>query len=469
MVPIMSLFDTSFLIWSVRLHEKIMTSLASFVSHLGEKCVLRLLRLVKRAPSLTCDTLFTWSALFPFVPILCTWKGLIFPAVGFWMRGCGRLWCCYREGHAPHLSECVMQQPLPWKTKKMFQVDVWKGHLSFVLSVGGGWWRWWLVTFAFRNISWTRPVWILHKSVLFWFFSIYWCRFLKTQGWHFANLSFYFSAIDWFHRVFSLKPFSPRILFRTFHSSWSFRCSCKHQMPVFWPVRHQYDRMNTSAHEHIYNPPPPFQHLDLPSVCVYSLVHWLHAPFPCFLRIFHFRHCTSHQYIQNTQLGKADRCRIFLPPRLYIQYSKGQLCFGTSGLVSLCTAVTRFCGVTLTGLLLPPRRTLAVWWSPWTPTGPCLSTHQTKWRSIATGTSTSSVHTCESTSHMLSTHPPTHLVLMWILCLPAASATYSLTVWCWMYCHCAISKALFSSHNLCLLVCFYLYSSVKGTVYCKPL
>lgn len=72
MVPIMSLFDTSFLIWSVRIHEKIMTSLASFVSHLlslGEKkCVLCLLRLVKRTPSLTCDTLFTWSALFPFVP-----------------------------------------------------------------------------------------------------------------------------------------------------------------------------------------------------------------------------------------------------------------------------------------------------------------------------------------------------------------------------------------------------------------
>lgn len=46
----------------------------------------------------------------------------------------------------------------------------------------------------------------------------------------------------------------------------------------------------------------------------------------------------------------------------------------------------------------PSRHTLAVWWSPWTPTGPCPSTRQTKWRSIATGTSTNWVHTCESTS-----------------------------------------------------------------------
>lgn len=131
--------------------EIIMKSLASFVYHLQSLknvfCAFG-----QENHSLTCDTLFTLCALFPFVPVLCTWKGLILPAVGFWMRGCGRLWCCHREGHAPLLSECVMQQPLPWKTKKMFQVDVWKCYLGFVLSVGGGWWRWWLVTFTFRNI-----------------------------------------------------------------------------------------------------------------------------------------------------------------------------------------------------------------------------------------------------------------------------------------------------------------------------
>lgn len=37
-----------------------------------------------------------------------------------------------------------------------------------------------------------------------------------------------------------------------------------------------------------------------------------------------------------------------------------------------------------------------MWWSPWTPTGPCPSTRQIKWRSIATGTSMNLVHTCES-------------------------------------------------------------------------
>ena len=42
------------------------------------------------------------------------------------------------------------------------------------------------------------------------------------------------------------------------------------------------------------------------------------------------------------------------------------------------------------------RRTSAAWWSLWTPTGPCPSSHRRRWRSTATGTFTSSVHTCES-------------------------------------------------------------------------
>lgn len=96
--------------------------------------------------------LFTLHTLFSLYPVLCTWKGLILPVVGYWTRGCGWLWCCHREGHALLLSEWVMQQPLPRKAKKMFQVDVWKCSLGFVWSVGGWWWRWWLVTFAFWNI-----------------------------------------------------------------------------------------------------------------------------------------------------------------------------------------------------------------------------------------------------------------------------------------------------------------------------
>lgn len=107
--------------------------------------------LVKRTLSFTRDALFTLCTLFPFVPALCTWKGLNLPAVGFWIGGCGRLWCCHREGHAPLLSECVMQQPLLWKPGKTLQVDVWKCYPGFVLSVGGWSCRWWVVTFPLRN------------------------------------------------------------------------------------------------------------------------------------------------------------------------------------------------------------------------------------------------------------------------------------------------------------------------------
>lgn len=107
--------------------------------------------LVKRTLSFTRDALFTLCTLFPFVPALCTWKGLNLPAVGFWIGGRGRLWCCHREGHAPLLSECVMQQPLLWKPEKTLQVDVWKCYLGLVLSVGGWSCGWWLVTFPLRN------------------------------------------------------------------------------------------------------------------------------------------------------------------------------------------------------------------------------------------------------------------------------------------------------------------------------
>lgn len=140
-----------------------------------------------------------------------------------------------------------------------------------------------------KYLCWTRPVWILHKSVLFcvcnWKLAMYWCRFLETRGWYFANFLFKFSAISWFYHVFSLKPFSPRILLRTFHCSWSFKCfvntSCQHFglsdiNMTEWILLH----MSTCVYNH--PPPHPLQHLALFPVCVYSPVHWLHIPFPCF-------------------------------------------------------------------------------------------------------------------------------------------------------------------------------------------
>lgn len=96
-------------------------------------------------------SLFTSWALF-LLPDVRTWKkqkSLVLTVVGCWMSNCGRLWCCHREGRAALLSECVMQQPLPWMREK---TDVWLKVRSFVLNVGG-WWRWELVPFAFRNMT----------------------------------------------------------------------------------------------------------------------------------------------------------------------------------------------------------------------------------------------------------------------------------------------------------------------------
>lgn len=120
--------------------------------------------LVKRTPTLSRGTLFTLHTL-PLLSVLCTWKSLALPPVGYWTGVCGRLWRCHREGHAPLLSEWVMQQPLPWKANEkkhffrlMFESALW------VLSVGGCG-RWWLVTFTFRYLL--IPVQMLHKGVFF--------------------------------------------------------------------------------------------------------------------------------------------------------------------------------------------------------------------------------------------------------------------------------------------------------------
>lgn len=91
----------------------------------------------------------------------------------------------------------------------------------------------------------------------------------------------------------------------------------------------------------------------------------------------------------------------------------------TSAPVSLCKILKMPHGFTVF-LFSPGRRTLAAWWSPWTPTGPCPSSRQRKWRSIATGTSMSLVRTCESTTHIL-----TKTTYMKILCLARGSGSQS--------------------------------------------
>lgn len=62
----------------------------------------------------------------------------VWPIVGCWMSNCGRLWCCQREGRAPLLSECVMQEPLPWMRENI--PDWCLKARGFVLNVGGWWW-----------------------------------------------------------------------------------------------------------------------------------------------------------------------------------------------------------------------------------------------------------------------------------------------------------------------------------------
>lgn len=141
-------------VWCKRKFTKLSGNLFYLSSVVGEKSKKKCsAHLVKRSLSFTHDTLFTLCTLFPFVPALCTWKGLNLPAVGFWIGGRGRLRRCHRAGRAPLLSECVMQQPLLWMPEeKTFGVDVWKCFLRFVLSVGGRLRRRWLVTFPLRNI-----------------------------------------------------------------------------------------------------------------------------------------------------------------------------------------------------------------------------------------------------------------------------------------------------------------------------
>lgn len=80
-------------------------------------------------------------------------KGPQFACSGLWIGGRGRLRRCHKEGRAPLLSECVMQQPLLWTPEeKTFGVDAWKCFLRFVLSVGGPLRSPGLVTFPLWNI-----------------------------------------------------------------------------------------------------------------------------------------------------------------------------------------------------------------------------------------------------------------------------------------------------------------------------
>lgn len=120
--------------------------------------------------SLIHDTLFTLHTFFSSLPILCTSKDLILPRVYYWTRDCGSLWCCHREGHAPLVSEWVMQQPLPWKSKE--NVSGWclkvLSGLCFerrrrVMKMMAGYI---CLKYLTSVIIWKGPVWLLHKGVI---------------------------------------------------------------------------------------------------------------------------------------------------------------------------------------------------------------------------------------------------------------------------------------------------------------
>lgn len=137
----LSLFDTNFLTWSVQRFMKWSWNLSQ---------ILKMYFVLLESASLTCDSLYivhTFS--------LCTHLGHL-KRPPFACRGLlnGRLWevVVLPQGRPCSTHAGVCYATAITVEDKMFQVDVWKCYLGFVLSVGGWWWRWWLVTFAFRNI-----------------------------------------------------------------------------------------------------------------------------------------------------------------------------------------------------------------------------------------------------------------------------------------------------------------------------
>lgn len=185
--------------------------------------------------------------------------------------------------------------------------------------------------------------------------------------------------------------------------------------------------MNTFTHGHIHLLKPPLQHPDLFAVCVYCSAYWFRKLFLVFTRLqFHFRHCMPQQYIRNTQLGKADRGRISSHLDLTINTQTDSLVVETSAPVNLCKLAKTLCGVTLTGFLLPPD----IHWQ-------CGDLHEPLQVPAHLHARQSGGVSQQELLWAQSTHvsppptysPPTHLVFMWILCLPEGSATQSLTVW----------------------------------------
>lgn len=157
-------------------------------------------------------------------------------------------------------------------------------------------------------------------------------------------------------------------------------------------------------HQQRHSLKPSLQHPDLSAIRVYSSACWFHKLF-CVFTCFHMFPASPQAWINDMLWIPKTSRQNFFPSRLSQFMPKWSAAL-LKAAVLLPVSVHFSTWNHINRISSPSRHTLAAWWSPWTPTGPCLSSRQTKWRSIATGTSTSSVHTCESTSCVLSNHPP---------------------------------------------------------------
>lgn len=178
-------------------------------------CVCVLSAFGQENTSLTHDILFTLHTFFSSLPILCTSKGLILPPVYYWTRNCGRLWCCHREGHAPLMSEWVMQQPLRWKSKE--NVSGWCLKVLSGLSLERRRMMKMMAGYiCFQKyltsvIIWEGPVWLLHKGVILYenvkqkkqCFICLKVLDLKTHCWH-HGLLFKIITLRDFHFISSV-------------------------------------------------------------------------------------------------------------------------------------------------------------------------------------------------------------------------------------------------------------------------
>lgn len=169
-------------------------------------------------------------------------------------------------------------------------------------------------------------------------------------------------------------------------------------MSIRWAARHQY----RSIHAPAETLTKTLLSASWPLQPVFTAQPADSINFSAFSRVSSFTSGMNRRYVE--WMPKTSR-QNFFPSRLSQFMPKwSAVLLKAAALLPVCVHFSTWNHINC--ISSPSRHTLAAWWSPWTPTGPCLSSRQTKWRSIATGTSMSSVHTCESTFWVLSNHPP---------------------------------------------------------------